>query len=174
MIRHPINLGMGAALKTGYALAQSWGADIIVQLDADGEHDPDDIPKILEPLLNGEADLVIGSRFLEGSPTVLSLTRRAGIRLFTWLANRLEGLKLTDVTSGFKAFNASIVEKITYQADAHYALEMTLLAGRHRVNVREVPIRARIRKSGESQFHNVVVFFLYPLRALKQIVNVYL
>ena len=174
VIRHPVALGVGGALKTGYLLAQEWGADAIVQLDADGEHDPKEIDGLLQPVLDGKADMVIGSRFMNGAPRPLSLTRRVGIRFFSWLLNRLTGYELTDVTSGFRAFKGDLLDKVMFPCEGHWAFGMALLASKHRLSVVEVPVTPLKRKSGESQFHEIMTFILYPLRVMKQIVDVYL
>jgi glycosyltransferase involved in cell wall biosynthesis len=173
VVRHAFALGVGGALKTGYLLAKEWGADFIVQLDADGEHDPKEIPVVLQPVLDGKADLVVGSRFLNGSPS-LSLTRRIGIKFFSWLLHRLTNYELTDVTSGFRAFRGEVLDMVIFPSEGHWAIEMTLLAGKNRLKVAEVPITPSKRKGGKSQFNEVMTFILYPLRAIKQIIDVYL
>ena len=173
VVRHAVALGVGGALKTGYLLAKEWGADVIVQLDADGEHDPKEIPIVLQPVLDGKADMIIGSRFLSGSPS-LSLTRRIGIRFFSWLLERLTDYELTDVTSGFRAFRGEVLDLVIFPSEKHWAIEMTLLAGRNRLRVAEVPITPSKRKGGKSQFHEVMTFILYPLRVIKQLIDIYL
>jgi len=173
VVRHSVPLGVGGALKTGYLLAREWGADIICQLDADGEHDPAELPKLLEPVLAGEADMVVGSRFMRGEPP-LSFVRRVGIRFFGWLVGRLTGFRLTDITSGYRVFRGDVLDKVMFPFEKHWAIEMTLLAGRNGLRVREVPIKAAVRKRGKSQFYELMTFMLYPLRAIKQIIDVYL
>ena len=173
-VRHPVPLGVGGALKTGYLLAKVWGADVVVQLDADGEHDAKEIDGILQPVLDGKADMVIGSRFMNGSPLPLSFTRRVGIRFFSWLLNRLTGYELTDVTSGFRAFKGEVLELVVFPSEGHWAFEMALLASKNGLRVVEVPVTALKRKCGKSQFHEIMTFILYPLRVIKQIIDVYL
>ena len=173
-VRHPVALGIGGALKTGYLLAREWGADVIVQLDADGEHDPKEIDGIVQPVLDDKADVVIGSRFMNGSPVLLSLTRRVGIRFFSWLLNRLTGYELTDVTSGFRAFKGEVLDMVVFPSEGHWAVEMALLASKNGLRVVEVPITPLKRKGGKSQFHEIMTFMLYPFRVIKQIIDVYL
>lgn len=173
VVRHPVRLGVGGALKTGFLLAKEWNADITAQLDADGEHDPKDLPRLLEHVLNGDVDMVIGSRFMDGDPP-LSFTRTVGIKLFTWLVNRLTGYRLTDITSGYRVFKGEVLEKVMFPSEKHWAIEMTLLASRNNLKVMEVPIKTTIRKTGKSQFHELMTFLLYPIRAIKQLINVYL
>jgi len=173
VIRHPVALGAGGALKTGYLLAREWNADIIAQLDADGEHDPTELPNLLEPVLNGEADMVIGSRFLNGD-LQLSATRKIGIRFYTWLVNKLTKYNLTDITVGYRVFRGDILDKVMFPSEKHWAIAMALLANRNGVRVKEVPIKGAIRKTGKSQFHELMTFILYPIRAIKQVIDVYL
>ena len=173
VVRHPISLGVGGALKTGYFLAKDWGPDIIVQMDADGEHDPAELPKFLDIILNEEVDMVIGSRFINGLPQ-LSFTRRVGISFFTWIVNKLAGYRLTDITNGYRVFKAEHLDKIIFPSEKHWAIEMTLLAGKHKLKIKEVAINATNRKFGKSQFSNLITFFLYPINAIKQIIDVYI
>src|SRR3990172_3201715 len=109
VISLPFNLGYGAALQTGYKFALEEGYEYVIQLDADGQHNPKDILKILEPVLKGEADLVIGSRFLSGSEYQTSFTRRLGISFFRMIVSFFAGKKITDPTSGFQALNKKVV-----------------------------------------------------------------
>jgi len=164
VIRHPVSLGVGGALKTGYLIAKEWSADIIIQLDA---------ARFLDLILNENADMIIGSRFSNGSPP-LSLTRKIGIRFFTWLVNKLSGYKLTDITSGYRVFRAEVLDNVIFPSEKHWAIEMTLLAGKHKLKVKETSIKPLIRKSGKSQFHELMTFILYPIRAIKQIIDIYL
>jgi len=174
VVRHPVSLGVGGALKTGYLMAKEWGADVIVQLDADGEHDPKELDGILQPVLDRKADMVIGSRFINGSPLPLSLTRRIGIKFFSWLLNKLCGYELTDLTSGYRAFREEILDKVMFPSEKHWAVEMTLLASKNKLTVVEVPITPLKRRSGKSQFNEIMTFMLYPFRAIKQIIDIYL
>jgi glycosyltransferase involved in cell wall biosynthesis len=104
VLRHPFNLGYGAALQTGYKFAQRAGARLVVQMDADGQHDPADIAALAAPVERGELDVVIGSRFLADPGYEMGALRGAGRRLFRALARGL-GLDVTDPTSGFQALS---------------------------------------------------------------------
>ena len=107
-ITHVVNLGQGGALKTGFEIALSKGADIIVTMDADGQHLPEELHILVKPIIEGEADFVIGSRFL-GKYEKDSEVRHFGIKFFTFLINILSGLDITDCTSGFRAFSAKVL-----------------------------------------------------------------
>ena len=101
----PFNLGIGGAVQTGFKYALEHGYDTVIRLDGDGQHDPQEIPHLLAPLARGEADVVVGSRFADGTPATTRppFARRAGIRWFAHLVSLLTRQKLTDTTSGFQA-----------------------------------------------------------------------
>jgi glycosyltransferase involved in cell wall biosynthesis len=104
VLRHPFNLGYGAALQTGYKWALRRGAELLVQMDADGQHLPGEIAGLVEPIEAGACDLVVGSRFLEESGYRMGPLRSLGRHAFRALA-RATGLSVTDPTSGFQAMN---------------------------------------------------------------------
>jgi len=109
VVRHPFNMGYGAALQTGYKYALAHGASILVQMDADGQHDPREIPKLMAPVLAGELDLVVGSRFLGESDYRMGALRRLGRGLFRSIA-RAGGLRVSDPTSGFQVMNHQVLD----------------------------------------------------------------
>jgi glycosyltransferase involved in cell wall biosynthesis len=109
VLRHPFNLGYGAALQTGYKYALERGAAFLVQMDADGQHDPAEIPRLLSPVESGELDLVVGSRFLGRGEYRMGSLRSLGRRVFQAIA-RLGGLRVSDPTSGFQAMNRRVLE----------------------------------------------------------------
>lgn len=138
VLTHPFNLGYGAALQTGYKYARTVGAELLVQMDADGQHDPVHLPKLLEPIEAGEADLVIGSRFLKDTAYEMSFARTIGRKLFQKLA-RSFGLEVTDPTSGFQAMNAKVLELYVrdfYPSD-YPDIDVLLVAHRKGVRVQE-------------------------------------
>lgn len=150
VLRHPFNLGYGAALQTGYRFALRRGAPLVVQLDADGQHDPGQIPLLVAPLLAGEADVVIGSRFLGAGAYHMSAARTLGRRAFQSLAG-LSGLSVTDPTSGFQALSCRALE--LYQADFfptdYPDVDVLLIAHRRGLAIREcaVTMAAEQRRS---------------------------
>ena len=109
VIRHPFNLGYGAALQTGYKYALERGASLLVQMDADGQHDAGEISELIAPIVRGDLDLVVGSRFIGPSDYRMGIARRVGRKLFSGLA-RVSGLKVSDPTSGFQAMNRTALE----------------------------------------------------------------
>ncbi len=170
--RHPVSMGPGGALKTGFLMAKEWEPDYIVQIDADGQHDPADLKLFLEKIEKDDVNMVIGSRFLNGSPRLSSI-RKVGIHFFTWLINKLTGFHLTDLTSGYRVFKAEVLDSVSFKAEKHWAIEMTMLASINGLKIEEVPVKSIERQGGYSQFHELTTFALYPLRAMKQILSVY-
>lgn len=106
----PDNIGIGGAVQTGFIYAVRSGYDIAVQIDGDGQHNPSEISKLVDPILRGEADVVIGSRFSADASFRSSLPRRLGIRLFTLTNRILLQENITDSTSGFRAYNRNALE----------------------------------------------------------------
>jgi len=139
VLTHPRNRGKGVALRTGIARACADGADLIVTLDADGQHPPQEIPRLLAPLAEGRADLVLGARRRDG---VMPLSRRFTNWLSATLASRIAGQRLHDAQTGFRAFTRTVVEHIKpagdrYEYEANFLLD-ALRAG-YRVASVEVP-----------------------------------
>jgi len=141
VIDHPVNLGTGASEETGIRAALRLGADIIVTLDADGQHDPSEISKLLKPLLKEEADMVIGSRFLEPEGP-MPQTKLLGNSILTLLTSILCGAKITDSQSGFRALTRRVAESLgRLPNDYSWASEMISQVHRRGFKIREVPVR---------------------------------
>jgi len=142
VLRHPFNLGYGAALQTGYKYASRRGVEILVQMDADGQHDPADIHTLTGPVEDGSLDLVVGSRFLGVGDYQMSAMRNAGRALFQSIV-RCFGLRITDPTSGFQAMNRSVIE--LYMGDAfptdYPDVDVLLIAHRRGLRIGERPVR---------------------------------
>jgi glycosyltransferase involved in cell wall biosynthesis len=139
IIYHPINRGKGAALRTGFAAATG---DIILVQDADLEYSPQEYPLLLEPIISGKADAVIGSRFLGGRPhRVLFFWHMVGNRFLTLLSNMFTNLNLTDVETGYKAFTASVIKSIQIEED-RFGVEPEIVAklARARCRIYEVGV----------------------------------
>jgi glycosyltransferase involved in cell wall biosynthesis len=166
VIRHPFNMGYGAAIQTGYMYALAHGADLLVQMDADGQHDPDQIPVMLEPIRNGECDLVIASRFLEATGYEMGAIRSLGRKFFETLG-RLAGVHVTDPTSGFQAMNAATLRLYVRDFFPHDYPDVDVLvtALRNGIRVRETP---SVMKPGlrESTLHGGFRGFYYVFKML--------
>src|SRR3989442_15887856 len=127
-IKHLSNLGIGSSLRTGYSYCLSKPCDIVVQLDADGQHDPQFIPLMVEHMITNDLDIVTGSRFLVHGNQDQALLRRVGIKLFSILASSYGSTRITDVTSGFRAYRSTTLKLIGDVADRHWAIDQTLRA----------------------------------------------
>ena len=156
----PFNLGIGAAMQTGFRFAQVNGFDLAVQIDGDGQHDPAELPAILAPVLAEEADLVVGSRFSGDGAFRSSFTRRLGIRLFAWTVSAIAGQRLTDTTSGFRAVNRRGIALFAANYPHDYPeVEATVMIVKHRLRLKEVPVRMRERTSGRSSITALRSFY---------------
>ena len=152
VVRLPFNLGIGAAVQTGFRWALERGYDLAVRLDGDGQHDPAELPKLLAPIERDEADVVTGSRFREEEDGYRPpLGRRVGITWFARLVSLLSGQRVTDTTSGFQALNRSGIELFARDYPSDYPeVEATVLVLKHRLRLAEVPVRMREREHGSS------------------------
>ncbi|MFA5185748.1 MAG: glycosyltransferase family 2 protein [Patescibacteria group bacterium] len=144
VLRHAINRGQGAGLKTGTVAALRLGADVIVHIDADGQHDPSFIPVLVEPIKNGMADVVMGSRFMGLQPVGVPLTRKLlhrAIRIFNSLVMGIPK-KLTDPQSGLRALNSKAAQQLDFKQDrmAHCS-ELLKLITRSELRWQEVPVK---------------------------------
>ncbi|AKB53800.1 glycosyltransferase (family 2) [Methanosarcina barkeri MS] len=144
VIVHEVNKGKGAALKTGFAAADDLGADIIVTMDSDGQHNPAEIPKLVDPIIKGEADIVNGSRYLNGLDKNTPSYRRVGQTILDGATKLNSGLHITDSQSGFRAFSASTKDAFRFKAQG-MAIESEMLAdaGKSDLRIAEVEIGVR-------------------------------
>lgn len=152
VLRLPNNLGYGGAVQAGFRYASSHGYGTVVMMDADGQHDASCIADLLRPVQEGEADLVLGSRFLGRMEYQTTLAKRAGMAIFSRLVTSLTGIVITDPTSGFQAMNSDVVaffSRDNYPVDFPDADTILLLhyAG---FKIKEVPVVMRERLSGVS------------------------
>jgi len=143
VLRHEENMGKGAALRTGFKYALEHGADVVVTLDGDMQHDPLEIPKFLEKIREERVDIVVGSRFLKkvkGMP----IQRRLSNFITTKILNKVFKVPVTDSQSGFRAFKRKVLEKVTFK-DNKYGAETEILieAKRKRFNIVEIPISVK-------------------------------
>jgi glycosyltransferase involved in cell wall biosynthesis len=152
----PFNLGIGGAMQAGYKYAYEKGFDIAIQVDADGQHDPKEIPKLLEALTEKEVDMVIGSRFLGDSEFKSSLMRRIGISIFSWVISAIAKQKITDPTSGFRAANRRVIQLFASNYPQDYPEpEAVILLHQCRLKMGEVPVEMSQRYSGESSITRI-------------------
>jgi glycosyltransferase involved in cell wall biosynthesis len=163
VVVHPENRGLGAAVRTGLRAAVASGAVAVAYLDADLEYAPGDIPTLLEPVLSGRADYVLGSRF-RGGVRGMRPYRRAGNYAFTALLVLLTGENITDGQTGMRAFSREAADRAEIVHDYNYAQVLTLDLLRKGFRLEEVPIRYRVREHGES-----FIRWSYPAKVLPAI-----
>lgn len=163
VLSHGANRGYGAALTSGYRFAAETDCEFVAQLDADGQHDPRQLERLLAPLLQGVADVVIGSRLLEGGGHETPVPRLLGIRFFSWLGRRLLGRRVTDATSGFWAVNRTALEFLVDHTPADYPdLNMLVAMDAAGLRVVEVPVTMAPRRAGVSHMRGWMPFLYVP------------
>jgi len=142
VLKHRLNRGVGAATKTGTILALENDVDIVITLDSDLQHNPEDIPKFIKCLKEKNIDIVIGSRFL-GDNREMPVIKKIGNIGLNFLARLLFGIKSTDTQSGFRAYDRKALKKINFELDS-YAICTEILkeAKKHNLKVEEIPIDA--------------------------------
>lgn len=151
VVEHPVNQGQGGALKTGFRLALDNGADVVVTMDADGQHPPSQLGDLVAPILDDEADYVIGSRYLGTNRTENSTVRELGIRVFTALINVLAKADITDCTSGYRAIRGSRLHELNLTEEQFNAPELIIEARKNGLRIAEVPVTIVKRGAGESK-----------------------
>ena len=146
------NLGQGYALRVGYALAIEFGAQFVVTLDADGQNDPLEIPVMLQPLIEDEADFVVASRRL-GQDTTTDRTRKAGVRVFSWVMSLLGGTRLTDTSNGYRALRVLMLDDVVHRlTESQYqTAELLMVCLKRGWRVTERPTRWLPRSSGTTK-----------------------
>jgi glycosyltransferase involved in cell wall biosynthesis len=153
VLRLPFNLGIGGAVQTGFRFAFENGYDVAIRVDGDGQHDPAELPRLLEPVLRGEADIAVGSRFAseDADGYRSSRSRRIGIRILAAVVSRIVGQRVTDTTSGFQVLNRNGIALFARDYPHDYPeVEATIMVFRHRLRLVEVPVAMRERGGGRS------------------------
>jgi glycosyltransferase involved in cell wall biosynthesis len=147
----PFNLGIGGAVQTGFQFARANGYELVVRCDGDGQHDPSELPKVLAPVLAGDADIAVGSRFVSTDGYQSSAARRVGIRLLAAVVSAIARQRVTDTTSGFQALNRRALELFAADYPHDYPeVEGMVMTIKHRLRLVEVPVRMRGREHGRS------------------------
>ena len=151
VIRHKTNQGVGAATKTAFEAAKRSRADILVTLDGDGQHNPDEIPQLLAPILSGEADLVIGSRFLHPNPPQIPRYRKFGIDVINFLYNFGSETKVLDSQSCFRAQNDKLIKAVNItEAGFGFSVQVLIQARKKGFIIKEAPISCIYHSQGSS------------------------
>ena len=165
------NLGIGGAVQTGYKYAYENNYNIAIQFDGDGQHDVNFIPQICEPLINGQADMCIGTRYLDKSASKFQSTfmRRLGAKIITIFIRIFTGKKITDPTSGFRAVNKNVIEEFSKNYPTEYPepeSTVSLLVNGYRVQ--EAPVSMNERSGGVSsiRFFKTVDYMIKVVLAI--------
>lgn len=151
VVEHPINQGQGGALRTGFQVAQENDASIVVTMDGDGQHPSDELENLVSPIIDDEADYVMGSRYLGDDYSGNGPVRRAGIRCFTALINVLTKSEITDCTNGFRAIRGSMLDELTLAEERFSAPELIIEARKIGMRIKELPITIEERKAGKTK-----------------------
>jgi glycosyltransferase involved in cell wall biosynthesis len=175
VVELPWNLGYGGAVQTGFRYAVAHGYDAVIQMDADGQHDPASATTVLAPVLAGEADVVIGSRFLGRADYPIPVPRRLGMMLFGAIATAATGQRFSDPTSGFQALGR---RAFTFFSREHYPVDFPdadtlILLSFAGFRVREVPVVMKARTAGTSMHSNLRAVY-YVAKMLLSILMVLL
>lgn len=145
VLRHPFNIGAGAAIATGLHVALEDGAEIVVTLDADGQHDPSEISEVVQPILSGEADLVIGTRFLS-LKSKMPLYKWLGNKIIAFVVSRIGSTKVSDTECNLRAYCRDVALRVVPESRGYaFASEMLLRALKSGFKVKEVPVHVTVR-----------------------------
>lgn len=163
----PFNLGIGGAVQTGYLYAYKNGYDVAVQVDADGQHDPADLEKIIGPVAKGDADMVLGSRYVEKTGYKAPLARRMGMVVFSTVVSLINRQPIKDTTSGYRAVNKNVIAYFVDNYPADYPeVEALILLKKVGFRIKEIPVTMAERAHGESS--------ITPLRSVYYMIKVLL
>ncbi len=166
VIYHEKNMGYGAAISTCFETARKMQARAMVIIDSDGQHDPEEIAQVLKPILDHEADVSIGSRFIEGHKAKIPFYRTVGMKVLDIFTNQGSGVKFTDTQSGFRAYSANAINKIKISNSGMSAgSEILLQIKKNELKIKEVPITCRYDIEDTST-HNPVVHGLKVLMGI--------
>lgn len=175
VIRHVMNLGQGYAVLTSFKAALEEDCDIIIEMDADGQHDPAQIPIFIEKMETTKADIVVGSRILGSNYENAPFFRKTFLPHFTWIINRLTGFQMTDSMCGFRAFRKESLMKAANLLDTmlepqYLAAEMFIRFAKAGLTVEEVPIHLKDRSSGSS-YKGMVRYGFGVLKAIARVLT---
>lgn len=164
LIHHEFNLGQGAALETGMEAARRLNADFVIHFDADGQHDPSDIPQLMIPLQNGDADIVFGSRFLEKRASGLNLSKKLMLKTGRWINYLITSILLSDAHNGFRALNKKALNSIHFrQAGMAHASEILSEVRRNSLRYVEQPVHITYtdysKRKGQTLFSSINILF---------------
>lgn len=178
VVSMPLNVGIGRAVQTGFKIAVEMGADVTLQLDGDGQHPPEEVPRLVEPILAGRAHVVVGSRYLTseagmGASNVSSKLRQMGTFFFGGLLRVLVNVRIQDTTSGFRAFDLESTEFLSRcYPDDYPEVEAYVPLKRSGFEILEVPVRMERRAGGNSSITALLSFYYMVKVALATLIYV--
>lgn len=150
VVKHTVNQGYGGAIRSCFKAATDNSADMLVTIDGDGQHDPDELPEVLKPLFLGEADFVVGNRFM-GKETNVPRYRKFGIDVITFLYNVGSKAKLSDAQSGFRAYRREVLDAFQLTEQGMGVSVQTLIQARRKgYRIKEVPISCKYHSAGST------------------------
>lgn len=156
VLQLPYNLGIGGAVQTGYKFALEMGYDVAIRLDGDGQHPPQEAKKLAEPVLRGEVDIAIGSRYLSGGNYKPELPRRVGTKIFSLIVSLMIKQKITDATSGFVALNRDAIKILCQEFPRDYPeVESLVILHRNHLRIAEIPVEMKRRGDGRSSIRGL-------------------
>lgn len=162
----PVNSGMFCAIQAGFRYAYRQGYDIAIQIDADGQHDPSEIPELIRPIIEQNIDVVIGSRFLGHVEYKMPFARAIGTKVFGWLTSTVVGQKITDTTCGLRAYGPAAIRLFATETSFEFRDAVGLIVlHRGGFTLAEVPVTVRQRMSGRSSI-NAFLSVMYPFHYL--------
>ncbi len=170
VVTHVVNRGQGDALRTGFAIAQAEQALAVVNLDADGQYKPEELDRLVKPILEGKADFVLGSRFM-GFYEESGSVRHVGVVFFSRMISLLTGVKVSDCTNGYRAIRVSELHKLNLREDRFNANEIILEALKHKLRFEQVPVSMMSRAAGETKKPAKLA---YPLGVFRVIISTWL
>jgi len=172
VVSHSVNMGIGAAVQTGFIYALRHGYQVAVQIDADGQHDPAYVRPLVEALSENAVDIMIGSRYLNHAHEWKnSLYRTSGIRFFSWITTRCTAQKITDCTCGLRAVGIRALRLFSKEYPVDFPdAEALILAGRRGLKIAELPVVARKRQNGNSK----LTFYKSIYYPIKEFLSIFL
>ena len=170
VVTHVVNRGQGDALRTGFAIAQTERSQVVVNLDADGQYKPEELDRLVKPIIEGKADFVLGSRFM-GFYEESGSVRHIGVVFFSRMISLLTGVKVSDCTNGYRAIRVSELHKMNLREDRFNANEIILEALKHKLRFEQVPVSMMSRAAGETKKPAKLA---YPLGVFRVIISTWL
>jgi len=170
VVTHVVNRGQGDALRTGFAIAQAEQSEIVINLDADGQYKPEELDRLVKPIIEGKADFVLGSRFM-GFYEEAGSVRHIGVVFFSRMISLLTGVKVSDCTNGYRAIRVSELHKLNLREDRFNANEIILEGLKSKLRFEQVPVTMMSRAAGETKKPPKLA---YPLGVFRVIISTWL